>query len=71
MAESNSQLSAAQQVEPASRLLSDLRTLIEEARARAVQSVNSTLVQLYWRIGHRISTELLKGDRAERRCRDN
>jgi predicted nuclease of restriction endonuclease-like (RecB) superfamily len=46
-------------------LLKDLRSLIEEAREAAARSVNSALVLLYWGIGTRIRTEVLKERRAE------
>jgi predicted nuclease of restriction endonuclease-like (RecB) superfamily len=45
-------------------LLSELRTLILEARAGVAQAVNSALVILYWQVGHRIRTEILKSKRA-------
>lgn len=46
------------------RLLTDLRLLIEQARQRVAQSVNAELVMLYWRIGQRINDNILKGRRA-------
>lgn len=46
-------------------LLRDLRLLIEQARGRVAQTVNSELVMLYWRVGHRINEDVLKGRRAE------
>lgn len=45
-------------------LLGDLRELIEEARHSVAQAVNSTLVLLHWRIGKRISDDILVGKRA-------
>jgi predicted nuclease of restriction endonuclease-like (RecB) superfamily len=51
--------------DPAPReLVADLRSLIESARGGIAQAVNSALVLLYWRIGHRIRTEILKSRRA-------
>src|SRR4051794_22713799 len=46
------------------KLLTDLRTLIDSARSGVAQAVNSALVLLYWQIGHRIRTEVLKSQRA-------
>jgi predicted nuclease of restriction endonuclease-like (RecB) superfamily len=45
-------------------LLADLRTLIAEAREGVAQAVNSGLVLLYWRIGHRIQADILGQERA-------
>ena len=39
-------------------LLSDLRELVQAARARAAASVNSELVMLYWSIGKRLQLEI-------------
>ncbi|MGD9706409.1 MAG: YhcG family protein [Candidatus Delongbacteria bacterium] len=39
--------------------------MIEEARHTVAATVNSMLTLLYWRIGQRISKEILKGERAE------
>src|SRR3954447_9877256 len=52
--------------EPASarKLITDLRELIEATRAGVAQAVNSALVLLYWQVGHRIRTEVLKSRRA-------
>ena len=47
------------------RLLSDLRGMIEEARAQVAQAVNAGITLLYWRIGQRIWTEVLQNQRAE------
>ena len=44
-------------------LLGDIRALIESARQRATAMVNSELT-LCWRIGRRIHTEVLVGERA-------
>jgi predicted nuclease of restriction endonuclease-like (RecB) superfamily len=48
-----------------SALLTDLRLLIEQARSRIAQAINSELVLLYWRVGQRINQDVLKGRRAE------
>ena len=46
------------------QLLSDLRTLIAEARQDIARSVNSALVMLYWKVGHRTRQDILKEKRA-------
>ncbi|WP_198927351.1 DUF1016 N-terminal domain-containing protein [Pseudomonas aeruginosa] len=46
-------------------LVGDIRALIEAARQRAASAVNIELTMLYWRIGKRIHTEILAGQRAE------
>lgn len=46
-------------------LVADIRQLIEETRAAVASTVNAGLTVLYWRVGKRISEELLKGKRAE------
>jgi predicted nuclease of restriction endonuclease-like (RecB) superfamily len=46
-------------------LLADLRQLIDTARQRVAVAVNAELTLLYWRIGRRIDTEILGGERAE------
>ena len=45
-------------------LLSDVRLLIEGARARAAVAVNSEMVRLYWSIGERILEDILGFERA-------
>ncbi len=45
-------------------LLSDVRRLILQTREAVAQAVNSALVLLYWQIGQRIRTEVLKEKRA-------
>lgn len=52
-------------VVPSKQLLDDLRELIRTAREGVAQSVNSALVLLYWRTGHRIHKEVLGARRAE------
>jgi hypothetical protein len=49
----------------ASTLLGEFRGLIETARQRAAQAVSAELVLLYWRIGARLRTEVLGGERAQ------
>ncbi|RJQ14646.1 MAG: DUF1016 domain-containing protein [Nitrospiraceae bacterium] len=46
-------------------LLGDIRRMIEESRFSVAVSVNAALTILYWRIGKRINTEILKGERAD------
>jgi predicted nuclease of restriction endonuclease-like (RecB) superfamily len=46
-------------------LLHDIRQLIDDSRSRLAVTVNSALTLLYWNIGRRIHTEVLKGERAE------
>lgn len=45
-------------------LLADLRELIQTARSGVAQAVNSALVLLYWQVGRRIHTEVLKEQRS-------
>jgi predicted nuclease of restriction endonuclease-like (RecB) superfamily len=47
------------------KLLDDIRSLIESARMRVATAVNAGLVILYWQVGQRIRTEILRGKRAE------
>lgn len=46
-------------------MLPELRRLIEGAQTRVAVAVNSELVLLYWDLGHRIRTEILREERAE------
>ncbi|MBB1650399.1 YhcG family protein [Delftia sp. UME58] len=46
-------------------LLGDIRALIEASRQRVASTVNAELTLLFWRIGQRIHTEVLAGQRAE------
>jgi predicted nuclease of restriction endonuclease-like (RecB) superfamily len=52
------------QPEPVSALAGDIRLLIEDARIHVAATANTTLTLLYWRIGGRISSEVLGGLRA-------
>jgi hypothetical protein len=47
------------------RLLDDVRNLILQGRQAVAQAVNAGLVLLYWQIGQRIRTEVLKEQRAD------
>lgn len=51
-------------VQLADTLFHELRSLIEETRSSVAVTVNSALTMLYWRVGKRISKELLQGERA-------
>lgn len=46
-------------------LASEIKQLIEQSRSRIAVQVNSAATILYWNIGRRIRTEVLKGQRAE------
>jgi hypothetical protein len=48
----------------ASALATDIRLSINEAQSGLAATVNSALTMLYWRIGQRIRTEVLQGERA-------
>jgi len=48
-----------------SDLVTELRELIQQTRSNVAQSVNAALVHLYWQIGTRIRTEVLKNERAD------
>jgi len=45
-------------------LLSEIKSLIDESRQRVASAVNAELTALYWNIGKRISTDILKNERA-------
>lgn len=49
---------------PSPLLLADLREIISRGKSQAVAAVNSTLTLTYWRVGQRINTEVLHGERA-------
>jgi len=51
-------------VKLSNQLLSDLRTLIADARQDVARRVNSALVMLYWKVGQRIRQDILKEKRA-------
>lgn len=46
------------------RLFADLRELVLSAKRRVAATVNSEIVLLYWSIGMRIKTDILKNRRA-------
>ncbi len=45
-------------------LLTDVRALIEQARDVTARAVNAALVLLYWQVGRRIRTDILREQRA-------
>ncbi|MEO5371649.1 MAG: PDDEXK nuclease domain-containing protein [Magnetococcus sp. DMHC-1] len=45
-------------------LITDIRQLIDSARQRAAVAVNAELTRLYWQVGRRIHSEVLRGERA-------
>jgi hypothetical protein len=51
-------------VPQADQLLGDLRQMIEAARARVATAANAELTLHYWRMGRRIHSEILAGERA-------
>lgn len=55
----------APQQAPPEELLKDLKELIETTRHSIASTINAGLTLLYWRVGHRVSKELLQGERAE------
>ncbi|RVU81548.1 DUF1016 domain-containing protein [Leucothrix sargassi] len=48
-----------------SQILVDVTTLIKQAKQHAAMAVNSELTLLYWKVGRRISREVLGGERAD------
>ena len=48
-----------------SRVLQDIRLLVEKIRSTVAAAVNVELTMLYWQIDKRINTEILKGNRAK------
>lgn len=47
------------------QLVSDVRELIQQSKSRIATTINSELTQLYWSIGKRVKTEILKHERAD------
>ncbi len=50
---------------PEAILLNELSKLIEQSQQQVVAQVNSTLTLLFWQVGKRINTEILKNKRAD------
>ncbi len=46
-------------------LFADVQNMIEQTRAGVAQAVNAGMTSLYWRIGKRIQSEILQGQRAD------
>ena len=46
-------------------LLADVQSMIEQTRTGVAQTVNAGMTSLYWRIGKRIQSEILQGQRAD------
>ncbi|MEZ4528331.1 MAG: PDDEXK nuclease domain-containing protein [Desulfobacterales bacterium] len=46
-------------------LLSEIKSLIEKSRQQVAAAVNAEITLLYWNIGRRINSEILKNKRAE------
>ena len=46
-------------------LLADVRSMIEQTHGGVAQAVNAGMTSLYWRIGKRIQSEILQGQRAD------
>lgn len=55
---------AAESAAPVTALLDDARALISAAKSAAALAVNMGLTMLYWRLGRRVSVELLRSTRA-------
>ncbi len=47
------------------KLVSDLRSIIQETRNNVAVTVNAALTMMYWNIGRRIQQDILKGKRAD------
>lgn len=47
------------------QLFKDIASLIEDSRSFVANTVNTALVLLYWKVGKRINSEILKNKRAE------
>src|SRR5512138_2535012 len=47
------------------KLFSEISQLIETTKNQVAQKVNAALVVLYWQIGTRVNTEILRDKRAE------
>ena len=50
---------------PDKSLFIEIKQLIQSAKQRAAVAVNAELTLLYWQVGKRISSEVLKDERAE------
>jgi hypothetical protein len=50
---------------PIDSLYNDISTLIEKSKQKAISQANSAVNMLFWYVGARINTEILKNERAE------
>ena len=48
-----------------SEIVGDIKTLIEQSKLQISLTVNTTITNLYWQVGNRINSEILKDQRAE------
>jgi hypothetical protein len=46
-------------------LIGEIKSLIDQSRRNVAMTVNAEITLLYWHIGNRINTEVLKNERAE------
>lgn len=54
-----------QELNKNSEFVSEIKTLIEQSKQQVSVAVNAAITILYWQIGTRINTEILKEQRAE------
>lgn len=52
-------------LKPTQLLFGEIKTLIEQSKLQVAITVNATMTMLYWNIGKKINTEILKDQRAE------
>ena len=52
-------------IKPTDALLAELRGMIAEARDQVAQAANAALTMLFWRIGQRIHSDILREKRAD------
>lgn len=46
------------------KIVTDIRTIIEQSRLQVAATVNAGMTLMYWHIGERINREVLGGERA-------
>jgi predicted nuclease of restriction endonuclease-like (RecB) superfamily len=54
-----------QDLDKNSRIVGDIKALIEQSKQQVAVAVNATITLLYWQVGNRINSEILKDKRAE------
>ncbi len=54
-----------QDLDKNSGIVGDIKTLIEQSKQQVAVAVNATITLLYWQVGNRINSEILKDKRAE------